>query len=79
MGREGMRTYIQVLLVGDLYTSGWLMTKRICHPKSTPHSAGPNLATSKTSSSPKPVDTGPHTDSASRSGTHNSHSWVSAT
>lgn len=31
-GREGMKTYIQVLLVGDLYTSGWLITKRICHP-----------------------------------------------
>ena len=37
MGRGGMRTYIQVLLVGDLYTSGWLMTKRICHPTSQHH------------------------------------------
>lgn len=28
---EGQQTNIQVLLEGDLYTSGWLMTKRICH------------------------------------------------
>jgi len=26
-------SYIQVLLDGDLYTSGWLMTKRICEEK----------------------------------------------